>query len=409
MTGSRSQYDVAVVGGGPIGTTLAIALDAAGVAVALIEATDSRRETAPGYDGRTTALANSSYQILTTLGLWPALEAFTAPIHEIHVSEAGRFAVTRIEAEDEGVFALGYTAENRELGSVLSAALRDSSVTVVAPATLLDVAAGPDEAVLKLMVAGQEEELLSRLVVGADGVRSTTRAALGLRAEVYDYGQSAIVATVETSQLPEGRAFERFLPTGPLALLPGRSRQWGLVWTLPPALAAETAELSEPAFCRAVQRTLGFRAGRFVATGPRSLFPLARTLTRPVVGARGVLVGSAANNLHPVAGQGFNLGLRDVAVLAELVHTEVSRGGDPGQQALLEAYVKCRREDHRVGAQFTHGLIELFKPRGSMVQLARQAGLLAFDLLPATKGFLARYAMGRSGWQPRLIRGVPLS
>lgn len=409
MTATRAQFHVAIVGGGPIGTTLALALGEAGVSVALVEATDPAREAAPSYDGRTTALANSSHQIFATLGLWEALEAYAAPINEIHVSESGRFAVTRIEARDEGVSSLGYTVENRELGNVLNTALRESSVTVVAPAALEDIAAGSEEAVLRLTVAEQEAALSARLVVGADGVRSTTRDALGLRAEIHDYGQSAIVATVETNQLPQGRAFERFLPTGPLALLPGRRRQWGLVWTLPPELAAETAELDDRAFCQAVQRTLGFRAGRFVATGPRSLFPLARTLTRPVAGVRGVLVGSAANNLHPVAGQGFNLGLRDVAVLAELVHAEVSLGRDPGRRDVLEAYVQRREDDHRVGAQFTHGLIEVFRPRGSMPQLARQAGLLAFDLLPASKGILARYAMGRSGWQPRLIRGVPLA
>lgn len=409
MTRGSSQFDVVVVGGGPVGTTLAVALDAAGVDVALVEAKDPRSEMRPSFDGRTTALSNSSHNIFRALGLWDVVGESAAAITEIHVSESGRFAATRIEADGEGVDALGYTVENRKLGEAMNRALDGSSVNLIAPASLEALSSGVDCAAVRLAASGTARTVTARLIVGADGVRSATRTALGLPTDVHEYGQSAIVATVETSQLPRGRAFERFLPSGPLALLPGQGRRWGLVWTLAPERAVATAELDDAAFCKAAQRAIGFRAGRFLAAGPRSLFPLRRTLTRPVIGPRGVLVGAAANNLHPVAGQGFNLGLRDVAVLAEIVHTEVSCGRDPGLSAVLKAYVERRKSDHRVGAQFTHGLIELFGPNNALPQLARQVGLLAFDLLPGTKGLLARYAMGRGGWQPRLVRGVPLS
>ena len=241
-------------------------------------------------------------------------------------------------------------------------------------------------------------------------MRSRVRSALGIAVREDAYRQKAVIVNCETEIGHGGRAFERFTPTGPLALLPLRGSRVAVVWTLVPAEADRVAALEEPAFRRELQQAFGYRLGEIGRVGVRTAYPLARVRSRTLTARRAVLVGNAAASLHPVAGQGFNLALRDLASLAEVIGDALRAGGagDPGDSRLLGAYEAGRRSDHRRVSAFTHGLVRLFGVDAGPLAVSRGLGLMAFDLLPGAKARLARHTMGLTGRLPRLARGLPL-
>ncbi len=372
-----------IAGGGPGGAALALGLRASGLSVTLIEAR------VPGTlvdDTRTIALAYGSRLILERLGVWPALAAETTPIYRISISQQRSFGRTELSAGEANVPALGYVTGYAALQRALAGALERTAVRVLAGCTVLAVREDADGAVVSVDASGVREELATRLIAIADGGAQLDVAHVRTR----DYRQSALVCDVVSEQLHQNRAFERFTPDGPIALLPS-ARGWSLVWTAQPERAQQLATLGEAEFCGRLQAGFGAAAGVFTAAGRRQVFPLAlKVATRPVA-PRTLLIGNAAQTLHPVAGQGFNLGLRDAWELARAI---LARGGrDPGGRELLNEYFSQRRLDRIATILFTDTLIHLFCKDIPLANRVRGLGLAAFGAIPAAKNFLARRMM----------------
>jgi 2-octaprenyl-6-methoxyphenol hydroxylase len=408
----RRDCDVLIAGGGAVGSALACALAELPLDVVLVEAREALELAQPSFDARVTALANGSAQILAGLDLWAELKGYAEPIRSIHISERGRFGAARIDARAENVPALGYTVENQTLGRVLWERLqRSQRLTVLAPAKVAAFEREAGAAVVSVERGQVTERVRARLVVAADGVRSAVRAALGVEAAEHDYGQRAVVFNCGTEARLDGRAFERFTQRGPIALLPLTGGRAGVIWTLPAGDAERIAAFPEDAFRAELQAAFGHRLGRFTRIGERHLYTLARVASGRVHGERAVLIGDAALRLHPVAGQGFNLALRDVATLAEVLADALrARQGaaDVGEADLLERYAAWRAADRQRVSSFTHGLIQLFGEALPGMGVGRGLGLLAFDVLPGAKALLARQTMGKAGRLPRLARGLKL-
>ena len=405
-------YDIAIVGGGMVGASLAAALEDLSVRVALIEAVPHDSAAQPSFDERTTALSNGSRRILETLGIWPAVAPAATPIARIHVSDQGKFGFARIDAAQQGLQAMGYVVPNRALGGALWTSLAGSrNVRLFCPAQVLRVTAGSASVELELDDgAGATSAISARLVVAADGIHSAVRHAFGVEAEIRDYQQTAVITTVLPQKFHEHVAYERFTSSGPLALLPLANGRCTLVLTLTPDMAEAAMAWSDAEFLDEVQRRFGFRLGRFLQVGRRVPYPLSLTRAERTSAGRCVIVGNAAQGLHPVAGMGFNLGLRDVASLAELVADHRGRGQtDPGESGLLAEYDSWRAADRGGIIAFTDGLVRLFSNPLAVVQRLRNLGLLAFDVLPPAKAALSRLSTGAAGRVPKLARGVALT
>jgi 2-octaprenyl-6-methoxyphenol hydroxylase len=408
----KPKYDIVISGGGMVGASLACALAELPLRFAVVEPVPVASDAQPSFDVRTTALSRTSQRILDTLGIWSCVAAHAAPIRRIHVSEQGRFGTTVIDADREGVPALGYVVENRRLGQALWSRLRKADhADLLSPASI--EAAELDEDHVRVSISeadGGAAVAQARLLVVADGARSRLRSALGIEADTRPYGQTAIVGTASVTQPGDGvTAYERFGPEGPLALLPAGDGRFVFVLTQPEAAVEATLTLGEEAFCGLLQRRFGHRLGRFCRIGQPAAYPLALTQARSLGAHRAAIVGNAAHGLHPVAGQGYNLGLRDAATLAELVADDLRDGpGDPGADALLADYRRWRRRDQRNVVAFTDGLVRLFDLSLGPLDSVRGLGLAAFDVLPGAKSMLARTTMGLGGRLTRLARGLPL-
>ncbi|MDZ7751763.1 MAG: 2-octaprenyl-6-methoxyphenyl hydroxylase [Gammaproteobacteria bacterium] len=405
---SGLDADVIIAGGGLVGASLATALAGQGLRVTVIEAVPYGGDDHPGFDDRVIALAYGSMRILDGLGLWRELAPGATPIRRIHISDRGHFGATRLTAREEGVPALGYVVAARAMGRALERALGAGGVRVVAPALVVAVTPEDDAVEVTVESGGEELRLRAALLVAADGGESTVRAALGIGARTRDYGQSAVIANVLPDRPHQQTAFERFTDTGPLALLPMPDNRYAMVWTVAHRQVEDLLALCDTDFLAALQERFGARAGRFVRTGSRAVYPLRLIRARAQVAARAVVIGNAAHTLHPVAGQGFNLGLRDAAALAETVVDARRRGVDPGSPQVLRSYARWRGADQNRAALFTDGLVRLFSHPFPPLALARNLGLVTLDLLPALKHGLARTTMGLVGRQSRLARGRSL-
>ncbi|HXP26653.1 MAG TPA: 2-octaprenyl-6-methoxyphenyl hydroxylase [Steroidobacteraceae bacterium] len=408
-------YDVAIVGGGMVGATLAVALAPLNLRVALIEAIPHNAAAQPSFDERTTALSNGSRRILEAIGVWSALDAAATPIAKIHVSDQGRFGFARIDAKEQGLKAMGYVVANRALGSALWSRLSSQETKVFCPAVLSGLTANDESVKIEFAESGAKIAIDAKLIVAADGTQSVVRSAFGVAAEVRDYGQTAVITTVLPQRFHDNVAYERFTPEGPLALLPLDGGRCTLVLTLAKDAAQSALAWSDQEFLAEVQRRFGFRLGRFLKVGRRVPYPLSLTQSERTSAPRCVIIGNAAQGLHPVAGMGFNLGLRDVASLAELI-AENARGAadarkhaDPGNAQLLREYDAWRRADRGGVIAFTDGLVRMFSNPSSVVARVRNLGLLAFDLLPPAKSALSRLSTGGGGRVPKLARGVALT
>jgi 2-octaprenyl-6-methoxyphenol hydroxylase len=397
-----TRVDVAIIGGGMVGASLAVALAGTGVSTMLVEGTAPGSGVQPSFDDRTTALGNASRRIFQGLGVWERLATEAAAIRAIHVSDAGRFGFARLDAAEQGIEALGYVIPNRVIGIALWEKLRDTGgVLVRVPARPGQMEIG-EQAVTFTIAA---ESVSARLVVAADGAHSLVRAAAGIDADVEDYGQIAIVANVGADRPHDGTAYERFTQSGPLAVLPLHDGSYGVIWTCTPERAAEVLSFDDTTYLRELQDRFGWRAGRFVRAGTRASYPLKLTRAVATVGNRTVLIGNAAQALHPVAGQGFNLGLRDAAMLAEVV---AGAREDVGSPELLRKFAAWREGDRSGVVRFTDGLVRMFGSTRPGVGVLRNLGLLLFDLSPPAKSALARVSAGFAGPTPRLARGLSL-
>jgi 2-octaprenyl-6-methoxyphenol hydroxylase len=401
------EFDVAIVGGGLVGASLALALAGTGVRALLIETVAPESSDQPSFDERTTALGNASRRIFQGLGVWDDLSPEAAPIRAIHVSDAGRFGFARLRAEEHGIDAFGYVVSNRVIGAALWRRLRAAGgVEVRVPARIENLDITTERAYFTVVTsAGAREVSSARLLVAADGAHSAVRAAAGIEAGVEDYDQVAIAAAVLGDRPHDGTAYERFTPTGPVAVLPLRGGGFGTIWSCAPQHATALLALDDEAYLAELQSRFGWRAGRFRRIGRRASYPLKLTRATSSVARRTVLIGNAAQALHPIAGQGFNLGLRDAALLAEVI---AGATGDVGSAELLRKFSAWRAVDRGGVVRFTDGLVRLFGSRMPGVSLMRNLGLLAFDLSPPAKRALARVSLGFGGPTPRLARGLPL-
>lgn len=406
------RFDLAIVGGGLVGASLAVALSASKLRIALVEAFAPDSASQPSFDERTTALGNASRRVFEAVGLWAAMEPDAAPITDIHVSDAGRFGFARLAAKDFGVPALGYVVPNRVLGRVLWEGLRHTgNVTLFMPMRVSAVEPGSDAVGLALESTATgsmgAQRIDARLVVAADGANSLVREAAGLSAMVDDYHQVAVVAAIRTDQANDGTAYERFTAAGPMALLPLRGaaqHNWRtLVWAARPDDAKRLLALEAPTFLAEWQQAFGWRAGRAMELGRRVPYPLALSRSSEAVAHRIAMLGNASQLLHPVAGQGFNLGLRDAAELAEVL---AAGPADPGSDEVLADFAARRKADRGGVVRFTDTLVRTFSNTNPAVALARDAGLLAFDLLPPAKRALSRVSLGFGARAPRLTRGL---
>ncbi len=407
----NESFDVIIVGGGLVGASLAHALAPLDLKVALLEAVDFRSSAQPSYDDRMLALAQGSKRILDTMGIWPeVISRGASAIKSIHISDRGHPGFTRLEHEQFDVEALGYVVSARVLGQALMEEFAEKTGTrffCPAQATALDVQA--DLAHITIKIENEEHSLSTALLVLADGGDSKTRAMAGIQAQIRDYGQSAVVTTVATNKTHDGRAYERFTEHGPMALLPAADRRFGVVWTNQREQVDGVLALDDAQFIAQLQSSFGGRAGELSDPGKRRAYPLRLIEVAEPVRPRIAVIGNAAHTVHPVAGQGFNLGLRDVAVLADVLADAVAANHDLGDLSVLEKYQSWRQRDTKAVTYFTDGLIHLFA-NDFVPAVALRTGLMwMVDTLPFVKRRLVRRTMGLSGRLPRLACGVALT
>lgn len=394
-------YEIVIAGGGLVGGALACGLARAGLRVAVIEPVPAQHTAQPSFDERHTALAPSSRYVLDAWGLWQPARGALTPIRHIHVSEQGGWGFVHLDAEQEGVEALGWLLANRHMGTILGQRLTaDERITLISPARVEAVEQGSDCIRVTAATADGERRLSGRLLIAADGADSPTRRLTGLTVHRNDYGQSAVIATVTPTRHHRGWAFERFTRTGPLAMLPIAEGRCAVVWSLPPHQAEAYCDGEESAFLTGLQRAFGYRLGPLRESRQRALYPLVERYAPTPYAGRVLLLGNAAHTLHPVAGQGLNLALRDAATLAELVVTSHAGGGDPGAETLLKAYVRRRSEDLWRTRAFTNTLVRGFAPDHPLLRLARSAGLAALQRCPTVRRVLLRTGAGRVGPLP---------
>ena len=395
-----SQH-ISIVGGGMVGASLALALQQhaarRGWRINLIEAQPpARGQTQPSFDARSTALSHGSYLLFEQLGIWAELAGQAEPIRQIHVSDRGHPGVTRLFAEKERVPALGYVVENAALGKVLLAALDPAVVRWQAPARVVRAEPARSGWLMQVEAHEQLHEQATDLLIVADGGRSGLLEQLGIHRQVRPYGQTAIIANITSSQGHDGVAYERFTPNGPLALLQMSAGRSALVWTQPDAQVDEVMTLSDAAFLEALQDAFGFRMGALTRVGQRHAYPLSLIEAEEQVRTGLVVLGNAAHSLHPIAGQGFNLSLRDAMALADTL-IDAPAHGAPGDLRLLEGYLDRQRQDQQQTIAFSDGLTRLFSNRRPVLAAGRNLGLLGMDIVAPLKSVFARQAMGLKG------------
>lgn len=396
------RADAAIVGGGMVGLTTACGLAMHGLSVVVIDAAAPPDQVAPGFDGRCSAIARASVRLLRTLGIADRI-ADTGPIREIRVSDGESRLFLHFDFADIGSEPLGLMVENRHLRQALFARADElDTLTMIAPARVADIERGPASAVLTL---DDGRRIRAALTIGADGRASAMRRQAGIGTVRWRYDQVGIVATVD-HELPHcGIAHERFLPDGPFAILPLSGNRVSLVWTAAAESEAAIMKLSPRAFEAEVARRIGGFLGRTEIAGPRWSYPLGLHLAERMIAPRLALVGDAAHGIHPIAGQGLNMGLRDIAALVEVVLAAARRGEDIGSELVLADYERWRRTDNLVLAVVTDGLNRLFSNDIAPLRLARDLGLAAVNRLPPLKSLFMRHACGEVGKLPALLRG----
>ncbi|MDC4273809.1 FAD-dependent monooxygenase [Acinetobacter baumannii] len=398
------QQQVIIVGGGMVGLSLSLMLAKANIAVKLLEAVKypnyDDQNVAPyhsSFDARNTALSRRSVQIYQKLGLWDALQQHATPILQVHITEQGSFGKARLIAEQEKVESFGQVIENAWLGRVLLTQVRQQPLIELIDG--VQVTALTQDAEQVHIEAQRGDELLkleSKLLIAADGRDSFCRQAIGVGVDVHDYDQVAIVTTVQTSKPHEHVGFERFSALGPLALLPlpGEYHR-SVVWPVKKGTEGEwLGEENDQHFLDALQKTYGDRAGKFEKTGKRFSYPLSQVLAHKQAVGRVILMGNAAHTIHPVAGQGFNLCLRDADVLLRYLVNQLSASDDIGNPDNLLAYEQARLSDQQRVIKFCDTVVRGFSNQNPLLKLIRNTGLIAFDVIPGVKPLVANYAMG---------------
>ncbi|HEY2347068.1 MAG TPA: 2-octaprenyl-6-methoxyphenyl hydroxylase [Xanthomonadaceae bacterium] len=401
-------HDVLIIGGGLVGASLACALDGSGLDVALVESEPPRASIIPDADARSLALAAASLNALGALGVLRHLPVPPSPIRSIHVSRSGDFGSVLLRAEEHGREAFGGVVPAPALGAALQKRLGELRGLHHETGAKL-VALRETDAMREADIVrdGATMTLRARLLVGADGTHSFVREAVGIEATTHDYAQHLFAGSVRASRPADGQAWERFTDDGPMALLPrasGQQNAYGCICTVPAAEAGRVAALDDAGFIALLQERFGWRTGRFLAVGRRSGHPLRQLVADRLVASRAVVMGNAAQTLHPIGAQGFNLGLRDALTLAELARD--ARGGDVGSDVLLDQYARRRVEDRGQTLQFSDGLARLTSNTAMPLRAVRSLAMGALGHLPDLRARLAGGAMGFRGHVPGLARDV---
>ena len=400
--------DIAIVGGGLAGASLAVALASLGFDIKVIEAVAYKATGQPSYDDRTLAISHSSCRILSAIGLWDSLEADATPIRKIYVTELGRPGRVVLDPAEMGLSAFGHVVEARRFGVAVTSQLEQTqNIDVISPARLKNIEIGGPRTKLHLESDTGFDELDARLVVAADGANSFIRNHLEIPTESRDYGQTAIICNVTPEVAHEGRAFECLTNTGPFAVLPHTGKRCGLVWSVASDKTQEILDLDEETFLSRAEQRFGNSLGAFVKAGQRSAYPLKLVRAREDTRERLVILGNAAHAIHPIGAQGFNLALRDAAVLAEVLADDDQ--GDPGETGLLHTYSEWRQRDQRGTIANSDGMTRLFAHPSALAAGLRTTGLIAHSIFPSLRRRSAIKAMGYRGRVPRLALGEPLS
>ncbi|GAF60460.1 2-octaprenyl-6-methoxyphenol hydroxylase [Psychrobacter sp. JCM 18903] len=413
---AATEQQVLIAGGGHVGLSFALLLAHHGIASMLLEKNsyptispneDSNRS--HYLDSRNTALSRRTVQIYQEIGLWDELQSHACRIDAVQISEQGSFGRAQLNKAEERVESFGQVMENAWLGrKLLLAAQQEPLITLIDNANVIAVTQQADGVTLSFNYYGEEEheqQLQASVLVACDGRDSTVRQLLNIGTTIYDYQQTAIVGVVETDKPHAHVAIERFSPAGPLAVLPltdpdgdgnddyQNGYRRSVVWVCPKG--EENKYLADDAhFLATLQQAFGERAGTFVAAGRRGAYPLTRVLADKQVEGRCVIMGNAAHTLHPVAGQGFNLCMRDAHVLAQMMSAQVLKGEDIGDTQLLKRYEKARLSDQKRVIRFCDAVVHGFTHPNPVIKLARNVALVAFDKLPNIKPLVANYAMG---------------
>lgn len=398
----QRSHDVLIVGGGLVGASLAIALDGLGLDVGMLEASPAGALPAV-FDERNLSFAEATVNALTALGVMPLLRNPTGRIRRIHVSRAGDFGRIKLDAGEHRREEFGRVVVARDFGDALETRLQQlTSLTRYRPARFIAVEPMHDGyRAIRIASEDGEQTLHARLLVAADGARSAVRAALGIDADEHDYSQVLFVTRLRSQRAPDGTAYERLTANGPTALLPRGDGHYGLVHGVARDEVDEVASLVEAGFLARVQSIFGWRAGRFLSCGQRSTYTIIGCVARRLTEPRAVLVGNAAQSLHPVGAQGFNLGLRDALTLAECI---AANADDPGADAVLSQYAQRRQQDRERTLAFSDGLARLGASDAPLLRPLRSAGLVMGDSQAWLQGWLVGGAMGYRGDVPALCR-----
>ena len=410
---TNNHFDLIIIGGGLAGASLACALKDTSLKIAVVEAFELSTDSQPCYDDRTVALSYGSRCIFDAMGVWSSLAPFAEAINTIHISDRGHFGVTRLTREQEGVEALGYVLENRSIGQSLYAVMKASeNITLLCPAELTTLQQEEEQVSVEVSINGQAQVLTGELLVAADGNNSQVMQLLNIGSSRKDYAQSALITNITPGKKHDNVAYERFTETGPLAFLPMTENRCSVVWTLNPEQADYLYALDEADFLAQLQQRFGFRLGQIKKIGKRQVYPLFLQSATQMAFGRVAIIGNAAHSVHPVAGQGFNLALRDVALLSELIVDNKRAGEDIGSSAMLQQYVSLREDDINRVYRFTDVLVKTFSNSIAPLAHMRSLGLLMVDVLPDLKHQLAIQSMGlntgQGGHLSRLNRGLPL-
>lgn len=401
----QTHYDLIIVGAGLAGNCLALALKNTGLNIAIVEAASRQQLRDSPAGDRALALAAGTVELLQSLGAWEHIAAKACPIKNIHISDRGHFGKTRLAATDYQVAALGYVISARDIEQQVAELVEQTGITCLYETRIAGLMSGRDSINVSLKQHNHALNLSAQLLVGADGGQSSVRKLLEIPQQVTEYGQTALVTTVQSSKPHNNTAYERFTEQGPLALLPMGHKLSAVVWTRDHEQAMSLMSSGEADFVAELQACFGYRLGALKLAAPRRAFPLSLIRAKSMVSGRAVIIGNAAHQLHPVAGQGFNLGIRDVAQLAEMLIECRHQQRDIGDSDLLDRYAKLRYQDHDKTIGFTNNVVNIFSNDWLPLAALRNTGLAVLDHLPIAKNMLARHAMGLANPLPKLGDG----
>jgi len=400
------DYDVVIIGAKMVGASLACALAPSGLRIAIIEAVTLKNDYQPSYDDRGLTLSPSSRRILEHIGVWQNVLPAINPIKKIHISEQGRFGFTHMDAAQTNNNDLGYVVVARSLGQALhKQMLSFENISLICPAELKSFKQSEEAMSIEISCSGRSELITSGLLVGADGSQSLVRRLAAINVKEHDFKQTAIVANVTTQKPNQATAYERFTHHGPVALLPIDKNRSVLVFTVATENAAQYMSIADTQFIDAVETEFGRRLGKIEQIGQRRSYPIMFIEAVEQYQQQLILLGNAAHSIHPNSAQGFNLGLRDVAGLAECVFAAIEKGLDIDDISILENYISLRLPDQQRVMRFTNRLASSFYNKNPLLIPARNLAMLMIDTLPIVKETFIKQAMGIAGLQPRAVRG----